>query len=264
MSDEIDRLRAFAAEYQKITGEPAEPILRKIARLESESADPWRDLREVLSDWNGALDNGKVIGEKACDAASQLETLLETNDRLTAENARLTKRVAELEPALKRIATVPDCGCVPCRGQCDSAENLRVNAEEIREIARISLEGVKTVADMQPPFEGPIVGFDPVLDPARVLATAAVRLDEMHISGGAYLRNYTDGARPYRMCERSVSIAFVDDLEVEPKRAIATAKNIIEAAGWLKTANDLKRFLAEMGCSGSIPYRTKGETNELA
>ena len=45
------------------------------------------------------------------------------------------------------------------------------------EVARLTervaeLEDVKPIADMQPPFEGPIVGFDPVLEPNRVLATA--------------------------------------------------------------------------------------------
>ncbi len=48
-----------------------------------------------------------------------------------------------------------------------------LTAEVARLTARVAeLEDVKPVADMQPPFEGPIVGVDPVLDPARVLATA--------------------------------------------------------------------------------------------
>ena len=122
----------------------------------------------------------------------------------------------------------------------------------------------KPLADMQPPFEGPIVGIEPILDPARVLATAAIRLDEMQISGGAYLRNYAEGATPYRMSDRVVPFGFDDGPVVELKRTIATAKNIVEAAGWLKTADYLKRFLAEMGGKNSIQYRTKGEINELA
>lgn len=35
----------------------------------------------------------------------------------------------------------------------------------------------KPLGDMQPPFEGPIVGIEPVLDPARVLATSVEAID---------------------------------------------------------------------------------------
>ena len=49
-----------------------------------------------MSGWNGALDNGKVVGKQACTAAAQLESLIETNERLAA-------RVAELESAAIRV-----------------------------------------------------------------------------------------------------------------------------------------------------------------
>jgi hypothetical protein len=59
------------------------------------------------------------------------------------EIARLISAAPEMLDALDRIARVPDCGCVPCRGQCDSAENLRINAEEIREIAQAAIRKAK-------------------------------------------------------------------------------------------------------------------------
>ena len=40
---------------------------------------------------------------------------------------------------------------------------------------------------MQPPFEGPIVGLDPILDPSRVLATAAEVVDLLNMDGIGYL-----------------------------------------------------------------------------
>ena len=40
---------------------------------------------------------------------------------------------------------------------------------------------------MQPPFEGPIVGLEPILDPSRVLATAADVVDLLNMDGIGYL-----------------------------------------------------------------------------
>ena len=167
MSDELDRLRADLEVLRKFTedgiewdlAELIDVIETRVRKLEAE-ADPWREAREWI--------------EKCRETTTDIKTKRQIAfvDHLTAEVERLEKRVAELEVALIRIATVPDCGCVQCRGQCDSAENLRVNAEEIREIARNAVEDVKLVADMQPPFEGPIESIEPVLDPARVLLTA--------------------------------------------------------------------------------------------
>ena len=172
---EIERLRAdlkvierYEERMYALAAAKAE-IGNKIRKLEAE-ADPWLEAKTMIEGWRKDILSWRHISPAG-------ENAVHLFDHLTAENARLEKRVAELEAALKRIATVPDCGCVPCRGQCDSAENLRVNAEEIREIARISLEGVKPVADMQPPFEGPIESIEPILDPARVLRTAIVIID---------------------------------------------------------------------------------------
>lgn len=58
-----------------------------------------------------------------------------------------------------------------CRNALELFDHLTAElAAKERRIAE--LEGVKPVADMQPPFEGPIVGIEPILDPARVLLTA--------------------------------------------------------------------------------------------
>ena len=189
---ELERLRADLEVLERYFCDGCAKVVRdKIAALEA-AADPWREAKQVQAWLRDAINRQVVFA-----GATQISEYL---DHLTDENARLEKRVAELEAALKRIATVPDCGCVPCRGQCDSAENLRVNAEEIREIARISLEGVKTVADMQPPFEGPIVGIEPVLDPARVLATAAEIFDQKgQFSMRMAITFYCQGATPYRL-----------------------------------------------------------------
>jgi len=75
------------------------------------------------------------------------------------------------------------------------------------EVARLTarvgeLEDVKPVADMQPPFEGPVVGFDPVLDPARVLATAVNVLGSLYKKKQSHevwaiLQNLDQDAKPY-------------------------------------------------------------------
>jgi hypothetical protein len=165
-SEELNRLRAdlkaldeIRARYDK-DADFTTLVNNMRYRIEAE-ADPWREAKQFASAYRDPK------------GSSHLQKLIAHYDHLAAELTAKDKRIAELEAALRRIATVPDCGCVPCRGQCDSAENLRVNAEEIREIARSAVEGVKPITDMQPPFEGPIVGLEPVLDHARVLATAA-------------------------------------------------------------------------------------------
>jgi BMFP domain-containing protein YqiC len=191
---------------------------QRIAKLEAEAADPWRDakghikgiertdvefpdwqkevaryvrhiesenarltaraaeLEKDIAEWKKAANHQNILANHYISTPQNLvcmiESELEWRYQAKARIQELESRVAELEAALRRIATVPDCGCVPCRGQCDSAENLRVNTEEIREIARSAVECVKPITDMHPPFEGPIVGIEPVLDPARVLATA--------------------------------------------------------------------------------------------
>jgi len=135
--DEINQLWAdlkVLERYSKDhidTREAEKNVRLQIARLEAAKTDPWRHVKADIEHAVKHLDM-RHIGEYV--------------DHLTAENDRLAKRVAKLEAALKRITTVPDCGCVPCRGQCESTENLRVNAEEIREIARAHLEDANRIA----------------------------------------------------------------------------------------------------------------------
>ena len=191
MSDELNRLRADLKVIERYEGRmyalaaAKAEIGNKIDKLEA-AADPWREAKQFASAYRDPK------------GSSYLQKLIAHYDHLAAEVARLTERVAELGAALRRIATVPDCGCVPCRGQCDSAENLRVNAEEIREIARSAVEGVKPITDMQPPFEGPIVGIEPVLDHARVLATACGIMGEQGwIMNDRVREELKCGAKPY-------------------------------------------------------------------
>jgi hypothetical protein len=49
----------------------------------------------------------------------------------------------QLVAALQRIAKRPDCGCVPCLGQCDSDEEKLYELEEIKDIANAALEAAK-------------------------------------------------------------------------------------------------------------------------
>lgn len=44
-----------------------------------------------------------------------------------------------LRKALERIARPLDCGCVPCRGDCESPDALKITVEEHQEIARAAL-----------------------------------------------------------------------------------------------------------------------------
>lgn len=63
--------------------------------------------------------------------ARKLADATETGESLLAENARLRE-------ALERIARPRDCGCWPCRGQCESQEALLIEADAIRDIARLA------------------------------------------------------------------------------------------------------------------------------
>lgn len=69
------------------------------------------------------------------------------------------------------------------------------------------LEDAKHAANMVPSFEGPIVGIEPVLDPARVLATAAEAIDVVGYMLGkntrhnvkVVMRNASMYEKPYRL-----------------------------------------------------------------
>jgi len=130
MSEEIDRLRAFAAEYQKITGEPAEPILRKIARLESESADQWREAKEFCDDYRGDKERFGIVTAYI--------------DHLTAERDRLAARVAELE-AEKRI--VKNIDIVPLKPRDVSHKFAKLDDEPKLNKRRLAATMAKLLMD---------------------------------------------------------------------------------------------------------------------
>lgn len=101
---EIERLRADLEAMERLWetvrfGESAGDFHRikskvrdKIAQLEAEAADPWREAKEFCNDYRG--DKGRFG-----IAAGYI-------DHLTAENERLTKRVAELEAAASDVTAI--------------------------------------------------------------------------------------------------------------------------------------------------------------
>lgn len=114
-------------------------ISDKIAELEA-SADPWRDAKGHI----------KGIERTDVEFPDWQKEVARYVQHIESENARLTARVAELED----------------ENACLHDENARLMT------LMVNLEDANPIADMHPPFEGPIVGIEPVLDPARVLATA--------------------------------------------------------------------------------------------
>lgn len=102
----------------------------------AEAADPWRKAKETFDRWRN-FSVEAVIKDQVVPYV----------DHLTAENARLTARVAELEAEAK----------------AEDDEDIH-DAEE-------------ALANMIPPYEGLIESIEPILNPARVLATAAKWID---------------------------------------------------------------------------------------
>lgn len=150
-------------------------VEREIARLEAEAADPWREAKEAIEKWR-KMDDGGLVWNPERKAIALV-------DHLTAENVRLTKRVAELEAEIK------------AEDDADIADAEKALAEMVQMNQSM---GLYEVADMQPPFEGPIVGLVPILDPARVLATAANVLNWRGLQGAAITMSRLSGdAKPY-------------------------------------------------------------------
>jgi hypothetical protein len=151
MSDESElaRLRADLEVIERYDGRmyalaaAKAEIGNKIAELEA-AADPWREAKQFASAYRDPK------------GSSYLQKLIAHYDHLSAEVARLTERVAELED-------------------------------------------VKPIADMQPPFEGPIVGIEPVLEPNRVLATAveALAIRRLAAQTRDRLTTLCNNAKPY-------------------------------------------------------------------
>lgn len=191
-SDELARLRADVNTLNqwgldhKTIAEALETAQNRIAELET-AADPWRKGKKFAETYrNSPSDRG--------DAAHYI-------DHLTAEVARLTARAKSFDSDLERA-----------RKKCNELYEAKRNAESQRDTALnllAELESVKPVSDMQSPSEGPIVGFDPVLEPARVLATGLKLLESMfpwrsHTSPAQdaidFVRRHTDASiKPYRL-----------------------------------------------------------------
>lgn len=160
VSSELDQLRAdlkamgrveglvyFGEDFKVRFNEKLKAIRDKIAKLEAEAeADPWREAKQFASAYRDPK------------GSSYLQKLIAHYDHLSAEVARLTERVAELED-------------------------------------------VKPIADMQPPFEGPIVGIEPVLEPNRVLATAveALAIRRLAAQTRDRLTTLCNNAKPYQL-----------------------------------------------------------------
>lgn len=191
MSDELERLKAdlevFMRYDQSIYMDDIKRVLRdKIARLEAEAADPWREAKEAIP---VHLESGghrvKAVAQYAQHLTAKIEAQKKQIDylhkeydnrglqisELVAENDRLEKRVAELEAR-------------PCI------------ADEASDFTEAQAE---FLSRYKPPFEGPIVGIEPVLDPARVLATAAKILAERGQPGIAKIVCKGFHGAPYKL-----------------------------------------------------------------
>lgn len=209
---ELERLRADLEVIGRYAGDhidirEAEKAVRlKIAEIENAAADPWRDAKTMIEGWRKDILSGRHISPAG-------ENAVHLFDHLSAENARLEKRVAELEkepeftPAvLKRaeeieiedvilagnriqtVTEIDDNHSIQRIIKCDGWMAWFGNHDLIAVLPNPLVEA-KTVADMQPKFDGPIVGIEPILDPARVLATAFM-----------VLGNHVDmTAKPYRL-----------------------------------------------------------------
>lgn len=175
MSDELAKLRADLEVFERY-GLPgyAWTVQKKMARLEAEQADPWREHRASVE-----------FMRKTVYAAADVPKVVAYVDYLTAENDRLAARVAELE-----AANEPPFG--PSESEIQA---IRPQDEQAIMDAAVNLmNGLGTDPD------------DPILDPARVLATAC---ELLHQLGGHWqaadaraVWRYSDlsfSAKPYRL-----------------------------------------------------------------
>lgn len=234
---ELERLRADLEVLDRygLSGY-AWTVKKKIARLEADQADPWRDVHEhfrIAKSGNGFssisykriteyFDHLTAENERLAARVAELErnydlansTIKTATERLNEEKAekeRLAARVAELEaepeftPVVLKRADEISVGDVILAGErirtvtdidsshkthriikCDGLMERFYHSDLVAVLPQPLVEA-KTLADMQPPFEGPIVGLEPILDPARVLATAAEVVDLLNMDGIGYL-----------------------------------------------------------------------------
>lgn len=200
-------------------------IREDIARLETEQADPWREAKlfitETTSECDTALLRGYVdhltaenadLKHKYDLANSTIKTATERLAEEKAEKERLAKRVEELEAKIKAEddADIADAQAAlskymedECKaGYAKSEKALAEMVQMNQDMGLYEAAGTpmvddgdvpnswppgKPLPDMQPPFEGPIVGLEPILDPSRVLATAAEVVDLLNMDGIGYL-----------------------------------------------------------------------------
>lgn len=170
-------------------------IESRIARLEAEQADPWREAKEAINYWS---DNAGYSALWAREAK-----VIAYVNHLTAENDRLAARVANLE------------------NEPEPAKVALKRAEEIKAGDVILAGGyIQTVTAIEPESTQRIIKCDgwmawfrnnenvavingdddPILAPARVLATAAKVYSEKGMNSIASMCRFdSKDAKPYRL-----------------------------------------------------------------
>lgn len=81
-----------------------------------------------------------AIQANACYQAGMKAALTGIDDP-----AAFVARAKRMEAALTKIAATQDCGCRPCRGQCDSHAALKMWIEEAQDLARTALSNAAKV-----------------------------------------------------------------------------------------------------------------------
>jgi hypothetical protein len=251
MSSELERLRAdlatikaaqeiYKRDYPGCDAQAMIGIIEKrIARLEAEQADPWREAKEAIERYRG-LDS-KHWGLS--------KTVAEYVDYLTADRDRLAARVADLErqnhnykaqvgrlqasALAKHVQDVyVECDKLAARvaeleNESEPAKVDLRRAEEVK-VGDVILAGgyTQTVTNIEPEttqriikcdgwmawfrnkelvavVNGDDIPDDPIqLNPDRTIATAAKILarDNPELAG-ALMQAYGKGAKPYEVCD---------------------------------------------------------------
>ena len=274
MSDELEQLKddlaklleaakIYDARYKGADWKAVLGIIEpRIARLEAE-ADPWRDVKADLETWRKTTRHEGTRRHIAF------------YDHLTAENAKLAARVAELEAEAK---AEDDADVADAESVISDPKTRYTNWEEAARAA-----WAKNVA-FRPPFEGPIVGLDPILDPAKPGEDRTVfdsaSCDRLIAWFGALedtrrefleAHDYKLAKAIYDSCGRTVPGSVLkgcgltdahaakprdDDPILDPARVLATAANIMSNRGFYSTANTILRQSKD-----AKPYRLKGDEN---
>lgn len=152
---ELEQLRADLAILEKYRdrhgnfGCAVDETKAAIREIEAEQADPWREAKAYFDKQRERVKEDDIRILPLSDAAKHA---LAYHDHVVAENQRLAARVAELEAENKDF-----------KGECSVLKRQHDHVFDDRERIKkrlAELEDVKGIADMQPPFEGPIVGFD--------------------------------------------------------------------------------------------------------